>query len=146
MESYQDIKARHQKEVDAFPTGAAFSEKQLAEMMEKFGLPNDKSGYAQLASLGYGVFILRKDVPAWNEMAERHEREMKEMRKSRKELREAFRQEFQNHECQFIREDEQVCECLGLTWEEVQNDAELLKIYNEAWKLFWADCIKNDWF
>lgn len=146
MESYQSIKARHQAEVDAFPLGAAFSDKQFAEMMQKFGLPNDKTGYAQIVSLGYGAFIMRKDVPAWNAMAERHEQEMKEFRKSRKELREGFRHEFANHECQFIRMDEEVCACFGLTYEEVQKDPELKKIYNEAWKLFWADCIKNDWF
>lgn len=146
MESYQSIKARHQAEVNAFPIGAAFSDKQLEEMMQKFGLPNDKTGYAQIVSLGFGAFIMRKDVPAWNAMAERHEKEMKEFRKSRKELKEGFRYEFANHECQFIRDDDAVCAKFGLTYEEVQNDPELKKIYNEAWKLFWADCIKNDWF
>lgn len=146
MESYQSIKARHQAEVNAFPIGAAFSDKQLEEMMQKFGLPNDKIGYAQIVSLGAGCYIKRSDIPAWNEMSERHEREMKEFRKSRKELREGFRHEFANHECQFIRMDEEVCACFGLTYEEVQKDPELKKIYNEAWKLFWADCIKNDWF
>lgn len=146
MESYQSIKARHQAEVNAFPIGAAFSNQQLAEMMQKFGLPNDKTGYAQIVSLGAGCYIKRSDIPAWNEMSERHEREMKDFRKSRKELREGFRHEFANHECQFIRVDEEVCACFGLTYEEVQNDKELKKIYDEAWKLFWQDCIKNDWF
>lgn len=146
MESYQAIKARHQKEVDAFPLGAAFSDKQLAEMMQKFGLPNDKTGYAQIVSLGYGVFIKRSDVPAWKEMSERHEKEMKEFRKSRKELREALRYEFRNHESQFCLQEDVVCRSVGLTWDEVQNDKELLKIWKDAWKLFWADCIKNDWF
>lgn len=146
MESYQSIKARHQAEVNAFPLGACFSDKQLAEMMQNFGLPNDKSGYAQIVSLGYGCYIRRSDVPAWNEMTSRHEREMKEFRKHRKELREGFRYEFANHECQFIRDDDAVCAKFGLTYEEVKGDPELLKIYNEAWKLFWKDCIKNDWF
>lgn len=146
MESYHSIKARHQAEVDAFPIGAAFSDKQLEEMMQKFGLPNDKTGYAQIVSLGAGCYIRRSDIPAWNEMSERHEKEMKEFRKSRKELKEGFRYEFANHECQFIRDDNAVCAKFGLTYEEVQKDPELKKIYNEAWKLFWADCIKNDWF
>lgn len=146
MESYQSIKARHQADVNAFPIGAAFSDEQLAEMMDKFGLPNDKTGYAQIVSLGYGCYIKKVDVPAWKEMTERHDREMKAFRKSRKELKEGFRYEFANHECQFIRDDDAVCAKFGLTYEEVQNDPELKKIYNEAWKLFWADCIKNDWF
>ena len=146
MESYQSIKARHQAEVNAFPLGAAFSDSQLAEMMRKFGLPNDKSGYAQIVSLGYGCYIRRSDVAAWNEMTSRHEREIKELRKSRKELKEALRYEFANHECQFVRDDKTVCECVGLDWDEVQSDPELKKLYDEAWKLFWKDCIENDWF
>lgn len=146
MESYQSIKARHQADVNAFPIGAAFSDKQLEEMMQKFGLPNDKTGYAQIVSLGAGCFIMRKDIPAWNEMAQRHEREMKEFRKSRKELTEALRYEFANHEYQFGACDEQVCQSVGLTWNEVQNDPELLKIYKKAYALFWDDCKKNDWF
>ena len=65
---------------------------------------------------------------------------------SEQELTEAFRYEFANHECQFIRDDEAVCAKVGLTYAEVQADPELRKIYDKAWKLFWADCIKNDWF
>ena len=146
METYQQIKARHQAEVNAFPIGAAFSNQQLAEMMQKFGLPNDKTGYAQIVSIGAGCYIRRKDVPAWNEMAERHEKEMKALRKSRKELIAALRYEFANHECQFGRRDEEVCVCVGLDWEEVKKDVCLMKIYKDAWKLFWNDCITNDWF
>lgn len=145
METYKQIKARHQAEVNAFPIGAAFSDKQVAEMMQGFGLPNDKTGYAQIVSVGIGCFIKRSDVPAWIEMGERHEREMKEFRKNRKELIEGFRYEFANHECMFIRDDDAVCASFGLTYAEVQADAELHKIYKEAWKLFWNDCIKNDW-
>ncbi len=146
MESYQTIKARHQAEVNAFPLGFAFSNKQFAEMMEKFGLPNDKNGCAQIVSIGCGGFLRRSDIPAWKELSERHAREMKEFRKSRKELTEAFRYEFANHECQFGACDAEVCAAVGLTWDEVQNDAELLKIYRSAYKLFWKDCVKNDWF
>ena len=65
---------------------------------------------------------------------------------SAEELKEALRYEFANHECQFVRDDKTVCECVGLDWDEVQNDPELKKLYNEAWKLFWKDCIDNDWF
>jgi len=149
METYLQIKARHQAEVDAFPIGAAFSNEQLAEMMKKFGLPNDKTGYAQIVSLGYGCFIKRTDVPAWLEMGKRHDAEMKAMRKNRKELVQALRYEFANHECQFNNDETQkkiVCDCVGLDYEEVMKDAWLKKIYSDAWKLFWNDCIKNDWF
>ena len=146
MESYQQIKARQQAEVNAFPFGCAFGNKQLAEMMQKFGLPNDESGYAQLVSIGSGCYIRREHVPAWNELAERHEREMREFCKDHEALKKALRYEFANHEAQFSCNDEVILGCFGLTVKEVNEDPELKKTYNEAWKLFWADCIKNDWF
>ena len=146
MESYREIKKRHQAEVNAFPLGAAFSDKQFAEMMKKFGLPNDKSGYSQIVSLGCGVFMRKSDIPAWKEMSRRHEQELKDMRENRKGLVEALRYEFANHESQFSRDDEAVCNAVGLDWNEVQKDAELRALYDKAWKLFWNDCIKNDWF
>lgn len=146
MESYQQLKTRHQKDLDAFPIGAAFSNSQLKEMMRKFGLPNDKSGYAKLVSLGAGVFIMRKDVPAWNKMSERHEKEMKQFRARRKQLTDALRYEFANHEYMYSADDDAVCRSVGLTWEEVKKDPELLKTYKKAKSLFWEDCKKNDWF
>ena len=146
MESYQQIKERHQAEVNAFPLGAAFSDKQLAEMMAQFGLPNDKTGYAQIVSLGYGVFIKRADVPAWREMANRHEAEMKEYRKNRKALKDAFIFEFRNHESQFNLDEETICNCVGYSWEEVKADPELHKIFNDAYRAFYKDCIINDRF
>ena len=146
MESYQQIKARHQADVNAFPMGCAFGDKQLAEMMQKFDLPNDKTGYAQIVSLGAGCFIRRTDIPAWNNMCERHKREMKEFRKSEKELIQALRYEFANHECQFSNDTESALANVGLTLSEVESDPELLKIYKEAWKLFWNDCVENGWF
>lgn len=146
MESYNEIKARHQAEVNAFPFGAAFNGEQFADMMRKFGLPNDAEGCAQIVSLGAGVFLRRADIPAYKEMSERFDKEMRELRKSHKELKMAFYEEFKNYECQFERRDAEVCAAVGLDWDEVRNDAELLEIYRAAWKLFWRDCVKNDWF
>ena len=147
METYQQIKARHQADVNAFPLGVAFSKEQFADMMRKFGLPNDESGYRQILRLGAGVYIKRADAPAWSEMSERHEREMKAFRKQAKELTAAFRYEFANHEYQFGNcPNETICGCVGLTWDEVKNDEGLLKIYKKALALFYADCKKHNWY
>ena len=37
MNAYQEMKDRQQKEFDAFPMGAAFSNQQFKDMMEKWG-------------------------------------------------------------------------------------------------------------
>ena len=46
MNAYQQLKSRQQARVDAFPLGAAFSDKQFTEMMKyRFGLqdtPEDR--------------------------------------------------------------------------------------------------------
>lgn len=136
MESYQQLKARHQKEVNDFPLGAAFSEKQVEEMMCAFGLPNDKTGYAQIASLGYGVYIKKSDIPAWREMTRRHNEEIQQFRKDKEALRTALIHEFADHESQYSRDDETICACVGLTWEQVRNDKELYKLYQQAWETF----------
>lgn len=41
MSKYTELKAKHQAEVDAFPFGFAFNNKQFNEMMEKWGLTPD---------------------------------------------------------------------------------------------------------
>ena len=41
MESYKEMKERHQAEVNAFPFGFAFSGEQFREMMEGWGLKED---------------------------------------------------------------------------------------------------------
>lgn len=146
METYRQIKDRHQADVNAFPLGFAFSDKQLTEMMQKFGLPNDKTGYAQIVSLGAGCFLRRSDIPAWKELTERHAREMKEFRKSTGELKKAFIHEFSNHESQFSLDEDTICRCVGLSWNEVKTDPGLLKIFRSAYKEFWKDCVENDRF
>lgn len=146
METYQQIKARHQADVNAFPMGCAFGNKQVAEMMEKFGLPNDKSGYAQIIGLGAGCYIKRTDIPAWKELCKRHDQELAEFRKDHKALENALRYEFQNHESQFCLNEETICRCVGLRWSDVENDEEMLNLFWGAWKKFMKDCQENGWF
>ena len=38
MNAYKQLKDKHQKEMDAFPLGVAFSDKQFEEMMQKWDL------------------------------------------------------------------------------------------------------------
>ena len=64
MESYSELKQRQQKEVDAFPFGAAFSKEQFEEMQKKLPLDEGDKYY----SLGAGVFVRGKDIPAMEEM------------------------------------------------------------------------------
>ena len=62
MNAYQEMKDRQQKEFDAFPMGAAFSNHQFQQMMEKWGLSvNDTD---KICSIGGGCYIRKTDKEA----------------------------------------------------------------------------------
>ena len=116
-------------------------------MMQKFGLPNDESGYAQIVGIGYGCYIKRTDYPAYKEMYERHDREMRDLALNNPdELKKGLIYEFGNHEAQFNRDDDVILACFALTVKEVNENPELQKIYNEAYGEFWHQCVENGWF
>ena len=119
---YMELRARHQDETTAFPIGAAFSEKRFDEMMSKWGLkPEDTK---EIASLGCGCFIRKKDIAAFNEMSDRHKKEMRN----------------------FLASDDGLkLRALGLPKED-RLDERTARVFREAWKEFWNLCCKNDWF
>ena len=66
MNKYTELKSKHQKEVDAFPFGFAFNQKQFDEMMTKWGLaPTDTD---KIYKIGGGDYVRKSDADAMNEM------------------------------------------------------------------------------
>ena len=45
METYQEMRARQQREVNALPLGFAFNEQQFQEMMQKLGVSSPDELY-----------------------------------------------------------------------------------------------------
>lgn len=70
MKTYNELKERQQKEVDTFPFGAAFNKEQFEEMQKKLPLDEGDKYY----SLGAGMFVRGKDIPAMKEMFARHKK------------------------------------------------------------------------
>ena len=101
METYKQMKERQQKEVDAFPFGAAFSKEQFEEMRQKLPLADGD----KYVSLGAGVFVRKQDLPAMEAMFKRHKQEVCEFRKNRKNLVAAFVREMHNHEYIYAEDD-----------------------------------------
>ena len=114
VETYKQIKERHQREMDAFPLGFAFSEKQFNEMMHKFGLPNDKNGCSQIFSIGAGGYVRKSDLSAFCSLCNRQAQELRDFCNEQEKAVEALRFEFANHEYQFNPNDEAVCRSVGL--------------------------------
>lgn len=119
MNPYLELKNRHQKEVNEFPLGFAFSDKQFAEMMEKWGLtPEDTD---KIYSIGGGGFVRKADSEAMHEMFDRHAKERETAIKENKDdyLYHMFDYELANHEYNYTGEVSDTLEALGLTSKDI---------------------------
>ena len=101
MNAYQQLKSRQQARVDAFPLGAAFSDKQFTEMMtNRFGLQNTPEDRQKIISLGYGVFIRKSDKEAYVALMNGINKELEEFLEDDANFIAACEYEYANHECQ----------------------------------------------
>jgi hypothetical protein len=137
MNEYRAMKSRHQQEADEFPFFFAFSQKQFGEGMSKFGLqPGDTDKIYKLGTTG--GFYLRTDADRLHEMLERHGREV-ETAIANDSTGDGFIFEMFNYELA----DREYCvsgdvtatlDALGLTFDEVNGDARLLRGLKKAIK------------
>ena len=126
MNAYLEMKQRHQKEIDAFPFGFAFSETQFNEMMvERFGLaPEDTD---KIYSIGGGGYVRKSDSEAMHEMFERHaqEREVAIRENKNDYLYHMFNYELANHEYSYTGDLTDTLEALDLTLEEIEANPQM---------------------
>ena len=131
MNPYVALKNKHQKEINDFPFGFAFSESQFNDMMiNKFGLtPKDTD---KIYSIGSGGYVRKTDADAMHEMFDRHAKERETAIKENKDdyLYHMFNYELANHEYSYTGDLEDTLDALGLTYEEIKAD----KIMYEALK------------
>lgn len=120
MNPYVELKNKHQKEINDFPFGFAFSQKQFDDMMiNKFGLtPEDTD---KIYSIGGGGFVRKCDSDAMHEMFERHAQERETAMAENKDdyLYHMFDYELANHEYNYTGEVSDALEALGLTSKDI---------------------------
>lgn len=76
MNSYQQMVAKHRKEISEFPLVYGFGKEQIDEGMRKLGLkPSERNKVTSY--FGVGDFLRITDVPALKSMLRRHEAERK---------------------------------------------------------------------
>lgn len=136
METYEVMKQRHQKEVNDFPLGAAFSDKQFEEMMKNWGLTvNDCD---KICRIGSGMFVRKSDHKAMHEMFDRHEKELQDAIKADKTGDEfiygMFYSELCNHEYCVTGDLSETLDVLGLTVDEVNDNPAMLNALHKAVK------------
>ena len=136
MNAYQEMKDRQQKEFDAFPMGAAFSQQQFQNMMEKWGLTvNDTD---KICSIGGGCYIRKADIAAFTTLINKTAAELKNAITADTTgdgfIFDMFVYELANHEYCITYDLEDTLDALGLTPEEVNVDKRLSYALNKAIK------------
>ena len=130
MSKYTELKTKHQKEVDAFPFGFAFNQKQFEEMMSKWGLTPDDTD--KIYSIGGGGYIRKSDSEAMEKMFARHEAERKAAMQDDEYLFHMFNYELANHEYSYTGELDDTLDALGLTIDEVNADPRMANALKRA--------------
>ena len=133
---YIDLKQKQQQEVNEFPFGFAFNNKQFKEMMENFGLKETDTD--KIYSIGAGGYIRKTDSEAMEKMFERHRQEMQDEINNDKKgtdfVYEMFRYELANHEYCITYDLEPTLNSLGLTEKQVYENPKLLNGLKKALK------------
>ncbi len=138
MNKYRELRNRQQQEMNAFPLGAAFTDQQFSEMMQKWGLTvNDKR---KILSIGGGCYLRKTDEEAFDNMLLRFRREIQDaIMKDKKGdgfIEEMFYEELANHEFGFTGDLEPALDALNLTVDEINESKQLLNGLNRAIKRF----------
>lgn len=115
---YQEMRERHQAEVNDFPLMFAFDARQFAEGLRRLGLrSSDKDKVCALP--GTGGFCRKSDLPALKGMFARHHRELQEaiaqtLPAGDSSTRCSAR-ELSNHEYAYTQDVSETLDCLGIT-------------------------------
>ena len=136
MNAYQEMKDRQQKEFDAFPIGAAFSNQQFQQMMKKWGLTvNDTD---KICSIGGGCYIRKTDKEALRDLINRLNKEKQDAIAADTTgdgfIFDMFVYELANHEYCITYDLEDTLDALGLTTEQINTDKRLTHSLNKAIK------------
>ena len=141
MNAYKLLKDKQQKEMNAVPLGAAFSNAQFEQMMQKWGLTVRDTD--KICSLGGGCYLRKTDFTAFMEMIKRFEREKAEAIEKDSSgngfIYDMFLYELANHEYCITYELDDTLYALGLTEEQVNSDKRLSHGLKKAIK----DYLKN---
>ena len=122
MTLYQEIRFRQQKEFDAFPIKAAFSNEQFEEAMKDLGFsPSDTD---KIIGIGAGCFIRKADKDSFLAICKRHDEEMDKAKKDGGSdfYFNMFYYELKNHEYGYTGDSEDTLTSLGYTLEEVKKN------------------------
>ena len=143
MNSYIEMKQRHQAEVNAFPMKFAFTQESLERGMRELGL-DPKRDMEKIVA-----FIRESDKQAFLDLFSRHDKERKEAVAADKDgtgyLYHMFRYELANHEYAYTRDVSSTLDALGYTLEEIAKDPALSDAFLNAREDYLKEAEEKGW-
>lgn len=127
MESYIEMKNRHQQEFDNFPCFFAFNMSQFNEGMKKLGLEPDETDKIYKSTVG--MFYRRSDSARLRELLAKADKELSEALEDESFFRSALQYELDNHEYSITCDPEPALDALCLSLDSMSEMQ--LKIMNE---------------
>lgn len=135
METYREMKERHQQEVNALPVKFAFSKEQFNDMCKSWGFAEDDAPN-MIYHGGGGMYYLKKDDELIRDTFWRcHAEEFNAMTSDFDFAVQAFEYEMYNHEYPYSMDCEDVISSLGLNWEDFDRHSILGKAFDVAEKI-----------
>lgn len=148
MNSYIEMKQRHQAEVNAFPMKFAFTQESLERGMRELGL-DPKKDMEKIVAIPGGGFIREIDKQAFLDLFARHDKERKEAVAADKDgtgyLYHMFRYELANHEYAYTRDVSSTLDALGYTLEEIAEDPALSDAFLNAREDYLKEAEEKGW-
>ena len=147
MNTYLQMKQRHQQEFNAFPIKFAFSQAQLEQGLIELGLqPTDTD---KVVATPGGSFIRATDQQAFLDLFARQDRERSEAIAADTDgtgfAYEMFRYELANHEYAYTLDPTDTLEALGFKLDEVAAFPALQKAFTNAQKDYLSEAEEKGW-
>lgn len=124
--SYEQLRNRFQRELNDFPMGFAYSQKQFKEMLVKLDCQP-----GELLSLGGGSYLRKSDEAAFDDLWNRQEAEHKAAMQNPEYVYSMFRYELSNHEYGITHDLTDTLAACDVTLDEVHGNP------------MWLDCLQR---
>lgn len=145
MLKYEELKAKHQEEVNGLPIYFAFGQRQIDELIQKLGFTNEEELKDNVFTIGAGSIILKKDKDKVLNTFLKHDKAMLKAFENDEFLLSAFEYELANHEYIITYEIEPTLCALGIKISEYQTNERYQDIMKKAITNYKKDMERFGW-
>lgn len=129
METYTEMKDRHQAEVNALPLAFAFSDEQLKEKLAAWGITEEEAKAGAIINIGHGGFIRATDeekvIGTFKRIQDEKRAAIEADHDGTGYIYEMFLYELNNHEYSYTGDVSETLDALHISAEEINSNTAL---------------------